>query len=115
MQRIIAKKNMLFVFGQEVMLIPKKKSRLANDAQYTDEDSEHEEPADGVDTENIAASSDRTANYDGQPWMKLGQLWCPKRGVPPPPEKRKTKCNIFILNQCFRALNCLAGACRSFS
>ena len=33
MHRIIAKKNMLFLFGQEVMLIPKKKSRYQNGSQ----------------------------------------------------------------------------------
>ena len=82
MQRIIARKNMLFLFSQEVMLIPKNTINSVNDLQETDGDPEqhepadedpgHHEPADGGEAESIAASSDRVVSYDGQPWTKLG-------------------------------------------
>ena len=64
LHRNLTRNNMLALFGQEVAMSPK-----ADDNQE-----ENAAPGDGGEADSVAASSDRAASNDGQPWIKKGDM-----------------------------------------
>ena len=77
MSRTHAKQNMIYLFGQEVMLIPINKNASIRTTPEADDDDEAEEadPEPVIkreDLDSVVASTDRAAIYDEQLWMMHG-------------------------------------------